>query len=318
MRLRCFEAGSMAEALARMRRELGEEAVLIASQPNGSGGVRVTAAVELAGDDLASLLGSAAKPLRDALAACLDQHGVPAALRDALLTDLNQVQAAADPANALAELLARRFRFAHAEAAPPRPLALVGPPGAGKTASLVRLAVQAAVGGKRVRVLSADAGRAGAKAQLEELLRPLELAPAFAQGPEQLARLIGDTASGTAILLDTSGVNPFHGGEMAALAELLRATRAEPVLVLPAGLDPLDGVEAAGNFAAMGARRIVVGKLDAARRLGGLLAAADIGLVFAGAGIAPAIGRGLAALTAQGLARVLLHRAGPRGSGGAG
>jgi flagellar biosynthesis protein FlhF len=83
-------------------------------------------------------------------------------------------------------------------------------------------------------------------------------------------------------------------------------------LVLPAGLDAQDAIEIAGNFAAIGARRLIVTRLDAVRRLGSVLAAADVGLAFAGAGLGREIGAGTPALSAAGLARVLLHRAPPR------
>ena len=114
------------------------------------------------------------------------------------------------------------------------------------------------------------------------------------------------------MLIDTSGINPFQGREVAALAELLRASRAEPVLVLPAGLDGEDSVEIAANFAAIGARRLMVSKLDTTRRLGSILAAADIGLAFAGASVGREIGPGTTPLSAAGLARVLLHARTPR------
>ena len=58
---------------------------------------------------------------------------------------------------------------------------------------------------------------------------------------------------------------------------------------------------------ALGARHLLATKLDAARRLGGLLAAAEAGLAFAEAGIGPTIGQGLSPLSAGGLARLLLR-----------
>lgn len=307
MRLRTFEAPSLAEALRRMREALGEEAVLVESRKLGEV-VQVTAAVE--GADLATLLGPEPPPsLRASLEACLARHAVPRALREELLAELDRAKPL-DPAAALGQLLAARFRFAPLEAAAPARLALVGPAGAGKTATAVRLAAHAVVAGRPVRVVAADPARTGAVAQLTGLLQPLRLAPQVAAGPEELARVTADAPADGLLLVDTGGVNPFHAGELAALAELLRAARAEAVLVLPAGLDRDDSVELAANLAGLGARRMVVSKLDAARRLGGVLAAADLGIAFAGAGISPVIGRGLAGLTAAGLARVLLHKSG--------
>ena len=249
--------------------------------------------------------------MQAAVAACLDHHGTPAALAQALQEDLARVQAL-EPDAALAQALGARFRFAALTLPTSRPLALVGPPGAGKTASLVRLAAQARIAGLAARIFTTDGGRAGAVNQLEALLQPLQLAPSVVDGPAALARAIGTCAGDMPALIDTSGINPFQARELAGLAELLRSAGAEPVLVLPAGLDPEDSIEIAANFAAVGARRLIATKLDASRRLGSILAAADVGLAFAGAGLGREIGTCTTPLSAAGLARVLLHRAPPR------
>jgi flagellar biosynthesis protein FlhF len=319
MRLRTFEARTMAEALRGMRRALGESAVLVASEER-AGRVRVTATVHPNDDS-----GEPAGPLEEApaaepqalLSACLAHHAVPPALQAALLAELDPASPT-EPTAALTQLLERRFRFLPLELPLPRVLAVVGPPGAGKTASIVRLAAQSVLGGQRVQVVSTDVGRAGALAQLTELLRPLGLTPLAAADASTLAALVSEVPPELPVLVDTRGVNPFQADEVAALTEQLRAARAEPVLVLPAGLDVEDSVDAAGHFALMDARRMLVSKLDAARRLGGVLAAADVGLAFAGAGINASIGRGVPTLSAAGLARVLLHRAAPARAGGRG
>ncbi len=297
----------MAEALQQMRRALGEEAVIVASQ-EGAGGVRLTAAVDVSGDDLAALLApEAAEPIRRVLGECLAFHAVPTAARDALLAGIGNA-GATEPVATLAGALEARYRFDPIDLPPGRPLALVGPPGAGKTATAVRLVAQALLAGLPVRVGTADTGRVAGFSQLTELLKPLGMtAEAAGTGPA-LGRIADAVPGGTSLIVDTPGTNPFLANEIAALADLLRAARAEPVLVLPAGLDAEDSREIAAGFAALGARRLVVSRLDAARRLGGVLAAAEVGFAFAGAGISPQIGRGVPVLNAGGLARVLLHR----------
>lgn len=311
MRLRTFKAPTMAEAMRLMRAGLGEDAVIVATHELPDG-VRVTAAVDAAEDDLTDLLTpSPASSIQAEIGACLDHHHVPAPLRDALLAELARVPPI-DPATALAHALAARFRFVPLVLPLTRPAAMVGPPGAGKTAAVAKLAAEARVAGHAVHVVAADHVRAGAREQLTALLKPLGLQPIAVAGSEALGGCIGKLAAGATILIDTTGINPFRGGEVAALAELVRAARAEPVLVLPAGLDGEDAIEMASNFAAIGARRLVIAKLDAARRLGSILAAADVGLALANASISPVIGRSMAPLTAAGLARVLLRQtAGP-------
>ena len=314
MRLRHFEARSIGDAMQRMRAALGDDAVILATHDLADG-IRLTAAAEMAADDLGALLAPGVAPaVRAAVAACLSTHGVPAPLGRALLEDLAKIQAV-EPAAALAQLLGARFRFVPLTLPSNRPLALVGLPGAGKTVALVRLAAQARVAGHAVRILTADAGRAGGLAQLEMLLQPLQLKPEVIAGPAELAAAVGAKGEAT-LLIDTTGINPFHGRELAALAELLHAGRADPILVLRAGLDCDDGIEIAGNFTAIGCRRMIVSCLDTARRLGSLLAAADLGLAFAGVGIGREIGVGTMGLSAGGLARVLLHRAPAAGTQG--
>jgi hypothetical protein len=64
-----------------------------------------------------------------------------------------------------------------------------------------------------------------------------------------------------------------------------------PALVLPAGLDAEEAAETARAFQLLGCRHLVPTRLDAARRLGGVLAAADAGLAFTEAGIGAMRGR---------------------------
>ena len=80
------------------------------------------------------------------------------------------------------------------------------------------------------------------------------------------------------VLVDTAGVNPFRSGEVARLAQWLAPARAEVVLVLPAGTDAQDAIEIVGAFAAAGARRCVATRIDAARRVGAVVAAGAAGL----------------------------------------
>jgi flagellar biosynthesis protein FlhF len=308
MRLRIFEAPSMAEALQKMRRTLGEEAVIVASQEDAAG-VRLTAAVNVSGDDLAALLApDAAEPVRRVVVECLAFHAVPTGPREALLAGVDGI-AATEPVATLTRALEARYRFEPVVLPIACPLALVGTSGAGKTTAAVRLVAQALIAGLPVRVGSADTERVAGVAQLTGLLRSLGIMPESAGTAAELRRIADAVPPGASLVLDMPGINPFHANEVAPLADLLRAARAEPVLVLPAGLDGEDSQEIAAGFAAIGVRRLIVSRLDTARRLGGVLAAADIGLAFAGAGISPQIGRGVPVLSAGGLARVLLHRA---------
>jgi flagellar biosynthesis protein FlhF len=302
MRLRIFEAPTMQEALARMRAALGPEAVIVATREE-AGGVRLTAAADTQEPDLDQLLARpASSPAREVVRAALHRHGLDETRCAALLGAAPKV-GALDPSVLLAEALARRYRFPPDGSPPAGALLLVGPPGAGKTAVVARLAAAARLAGETPEVLSADLERVGGLDQLRGLLTPLGLEP----------RPLGETPPvGTRrpVLVDGPGVNPFRGDEMVALSALVRRSGCEPVLVLPAGLDPEDCAELAANFQVMGVRRMITTRLDAARRLGGILAAAELGLELAMAATSPLIGKPLLPWSAAGLARLLLARAG--------
>ncbi len=198
------------------------------------------------------------------------------------------------------------------------PILLLGPPGAGKTASVAKLAARARLAGRAVAVVTTDVERAGGVAQLRSLTEPLGVALQVVEGAAALRRAAaggGDGALGDLVLIDTTGVNPYSGADLARLSGLIEAARAEPLPVLAAGGGVADGAEVAATFKALGARRFLLTKVDAARRLGGALAAAQAGLAFAEAGIGPLIGRGLGPLTPAGLARLLLRHRGEPGAG---
>ncbi len=306
MRLKTFVAPDARQAMARLRAELGEDAIIVATRELAAGEVRITGAIEGHDLDLAELLAPpAASPCSRRLLAVAVHHELPEQLRQRLV-DAASRASASQPAVALAQALSETFRFEPLAATPACALLLTGPPGAGKTAAVAKLAAAAVLDGRPVSVLTADSTRAGGLEQLTALLAPLKLRPEPAPEPADLRRL-AVVAKGATLLIDSPGLNPFRPADLGILSSLVAASRAELVLVLPAGLGVADCAEIGQTWLALGARRIVATKLDAARRLGGLLAAADAGLAFAEAGIGPTIGQGLSPLSAGGLARLLLR-----------
>ncbi len=326
MPLHTFSAASMVEAMDQVRAALGSDAVIVATRPTAAGGVEVVAAEPVpeqmgeaaAGDDAASgpvLDFRLARRRREgragdapaagaAIAAALDYHGVPAALAG----ELARLAAAGgedDPARALAAALAARFRFAIHPPAPAAPLVLVGPPGAGKTVTAAKLASLCVLADAPVALLTTDTVRAGGRAQLDHFAGLLDCPLVPVVAPEALAARLAEQAD-RACIVDTLGVNPFDPADLAGLGRLVRGTGWDVALVLPAGGDVCEVAEIAAAFVGAGARRLIVTRLDTARRLGGLLAAADAGLALGHAGITPYIARGLCRLDALLLARLLL------------
>jgi flagellar biosynthesis protein FlhF len=301
MRLRIFRAPRMADAIAQVRAALGEEAVILGSR-RVADGVEVTAALEPPEPLLISPLASAAGQRTAApggVATCpgLQRHNLPEELAAAL---------AAGPAAELEARLAGQLGFGTLPSGRPRPLLLAGPPGAGKTLTCVKIAARQVRAGLRPLIISTDHARAGAAEQMAAFTRLLGLMLALAEEPGTLAKARAHAAPDQPVLIDTEGCNPFDPPQARALLSLIRAAEAEVVLVLPAGLDPAEASELARGFVLLGARHLVPTRLDQARRLGGVLAAAAAGLTLTEAGTGPGAADGLTHLTPDWLAARLL------------
>ncbi|HLF58770.1 MAG TPA: GTP-binding protein [Alphaproteobacteria bacterium] len=313
MRLKTFTARSMKQAITMVRDELGPDAVIVSTvQSRADGGtVRITAAVEQSdAPPPAATENKRAAGFERALEAvrcALEDHGTPEPVTARIVTAAHVLKGE-DPRMALAAALDDCFRFAPiGEREHNRPVMLVGPPGVGKTVTAAKFAARARLKDEPVTVISADTERAGGVEQIASLAQLMRAKFRAAATPEELAQTIGDCHAGELILIDTAGTNPYSETGMDALAALVSAAKAEPVLVLNAGGDARDYAECAASFAGLGANRLVATRLDIARRLGSLLSAADAGrLRFANVSTGPQVGKGLGALNPVSLARLLL------------
>jgi flagellar biosynthesis protein FlhF len=286
MRLKLYRAPAMAAAMARVRAELGQDALILATRRVGDG-VEVTAALEP--DEATPPLA----PPDPAIVAALDFHGVPAALRAALQQgELETALADALPFGTLP--LAES------------PLLLVGPPGAGKTLTVARLATRLVIAGVLPMVITADGKRAGATEQLAAFTKLLGIGLIVACHPVSLGRALTHRQHAAPVLVDTAGCDPFDAAQVDELTVLAATADAAMVLVLPAGLDPAEAADQAGAYVASGARLLVATRLDLTRRLGGILVAASAGLALTEAGVGPGAADGLLPITPAWLAARLL------------
>jgi flagellar biosynthesis protein FlhF len=284
MRLKLYRAPTVAAAMAQVRAELGTDALILSTRRAG-GGVEVTAALE----PMAPALPDPAQLDR------LRWHGVPPALAATLAH------------GSLEAALPSQLRFAALDLlGDSAPLLLVGPPGAGKTLTAARLATRLVMQGVTPMVISADGERAGAAEQLAAFTRLLGLMLIVAPDAVTLARALARRAVGSPVLIDGPGIDPFSPAAQAAVGTLAQTADATMALVVPAGLDPHEAADTAAAFAAAGAAMLIATRLDVARRLGGVLAAASVGLALAEAGVGPGAADGLVPMTPALLATRLL------------
>jgi flagellar biosynthesis protein FlhF len=311
MRLKTFTAKTMTEAMALVKKAMGEDAVIMMTrQDAASGMVTVTAAVDEdflptpaanQGKDTAAPAFASAEacpsfpalseedPL-DVISDALDWHHVPRKLAAKILRTCELDSTACAP-EILTAALSSCFTCAPCVLQTGEVMALVGLPGAGKTVTTAKLATRAHLAKTPLHVITTDHSKAGGVEQLEALLRVLGLITHSAHDAISLKTLLNLTKAQGAVLIDTPGINPYDAVERAELHTLLQQdTPPKVVLVLAAGMNADDALEQAMAFQAfLPLAGVMVPKLDLSRRLGAALAVAGhlkLPLLEAGTGAA--------------------------------
>lgn len=314
MRLKTFTADSLPDAMAAVRATLGADAVILSTSEPRSGGVEIVAGLDDGFDEVYEPAIEQADRDARLLGEALQLHRVPEELAERLLFAAGAPRYD-DEILALAAAFDSVLRFAplpSGEAARGRVVMLMGPPGAGKTATAAKLCALRRVARQRASIVTLDVDSAGARDQVQTFARALQLPLQEARDEASLAAAVAGCPADHLVVVDTTGANPFDPAEMARLGRLRGAAEAEGLLVLPAGGDALESAETAEAFAAAGARLMVASRVDASRRLGGLIAALQAGgLALAGLGVAPSIGSGLTGVNPVSLARLFLPDAVP-------
>lgn len=311
MRLKSFTAPTMAEAMHLARQELGDEAVVVATTEDETDGTfRVSAAVEQTEPPVPPDSNGRAAPQPAALqpiAQALAYHGVPENLAATLLAAANAVEEE-DPILRLAAGLDQTFQFLPLpDRAPAPPIMLIGPPGAGKTIGIAKLATRAVMKKQPVNVITTDIKRAGGVEQIEAFTQILGLNLHIAQDPGALKDLIEMQEAPSLTYIDSAGSNPYDAQELENLRAFIKASGAEPVLVLSAGGDPREMEEVGDAFGSIGASRLIFTRLDMTRRFGGALSAAERAhLKLANISVAPKVTEGFHPINPVSLARFMM------------
>lgn len=150
---------------------------------------------------------------------------------------------------------------------------VVGPPGAGKTTTLVKLAIKYGLERRiPVQLLSLDTVRVGGSEQLGTFARILNADFDALHTTAALSDALADCRTDQLILIDCPGYAPADMDEAAGTAAFLRANPAIDVhLVLPAFMNPSSLAAAAARFSTFGPSKLLFTHLDEVDSLGGAL-----------------------------------------------
>jgi flagellar biosynthesis protein FlhF len=145
-----------------------------------------------------------------------------------------------------------------------RIVVFIGPPGAGKTTTLVKLAMTYGTLRKTpVQILSADTLRLGGAEQLHSYSRILGTGFQAVSGRRALEQAIEEYASKKIILIDTPGFAPADMDEATELADFANAHADVDVqLVLPATLHASSMYSAVSRFRPLCPSKLVFTHLD--------------------------------------------------------
>lgn len=168
--------------------------------------------------------------------------------------------------NAVIAELERRIRVSPemgASSASSRPIMLVGPPGAGKTSVLVKLALQYGVRARTpLAIFTTDVYRVGAWEQLSRYARIAGAPFESFQNVNALAAALEKRTAGRLVLIDTPGYSAAEMNEALEWAEYAQQSRMEVHLVLPATLRTRVALDIAERFTLFGCSNLILTNCD--------------------------------------------------------
>jgi flagellar biosynthesis protein FlhF len=297
MHLKRYRAQTVQEALAQARADLGRDALVLSTRLVAVAGLRgwlgareveISAAADDQVSEIRRPTGSAdsrptlrdridrpelpepASAPADPLVARLEATGLDRGLAERVARTLPRAQRRLPTPVAIAAALATHVGGLASGDEPYAPVELfVGPPGAGKTTTIAKIAAQErARRGAKLSLLAADGFRVGAVEQLRLYADIIGSPFAVARTPAEIERSLLTIKS--PVLVDTAGrsIGDARALEVASMLSALPGVRTH--LVLPAGVSPREAGRLLDVYGDR-ARRVVLTRVDEADSIAALL-----------------------------------------------
>jgi flagellar biosynthesis protein FlhF len=152
-------------------------------------------------------------------------------------------------------------------------VALVGPPGVGKTTTLIKLAARYGLASRRpAQILSADVFRIAAAEQLRSLASILGVGCDITETPVALAQALEEHRSKDLIFIDTPGLGRDDMEDGADLARLIAShPEIDTHLVLSASMKPADMTAVIERYGIFQPKKLLFTRIDETSRYGALV-----------------------------------------------
>lgn len=279
---RTYTAKHMGEALSRIKRELGPDAVILSYRELRD--LRDQIAVEVKAAPFAQLERRSADQLSsgaaESRAASLERRliasGVP--VNTARTLCMRVRRELREHGRGLIEAFtnALRAEITFAPRLQARVVALVGPTGVGKTTTVAKLAAIAALVERRsVALVCVDQFRVGASEQLQRYADLIGIPMESAEDGRTLERSLRKLSRAELVLIDTAGRSPRDTQGIAATAQMLHEVSevVEVHLCLAAATREAELTSTLERYLPLAPSRLISTKLDEALTCGGVLSA---------------------------------------------
>ncbi|HLG55872.1 MAG TPA: hypothetical protein VI485_11115 [Vicinamibacterales bacterium] len=291
MHLKRYRSETVTDALRAVREDLGPDALVLSTRTVTATGVRglwggrqveITAAAErqvvpenrharlAPGPGAKSRKPSSARAI-DEIAARLQASGLDARLANEIAANHPVNRRRGADLESLRATLAMELTAMASGDEPYAPVEVfVGPPGAGKTTTIAKIAAQErARHGQRLGLVAADGFRVGAIEQLRLYADILGASFTAARTPDEFSRALADLKR--PLLVDTAGRSPSDEASTDMFRVLLSRSDVRTHLVIPATTSPAMAQRLFDRFADARPSRVVLTRLDEAESIGPLV-----------------------------------------------